>query len=571
MKRAFATILAALASAIAAFGLSPSINDVNVNVTLHPDGSASVREIWDVVVTSGTEFYLVRENLGDIDINNLSVSEGGRRFSDTGIWDVNASKSEKAFKSGINITLSGLELCWGIGNYGPHTFEVSYEMTNTVKTLQDYDSFHMQLVSPGLSSPPQHVKVVIGAEGVQLDTTNTRMWGFGYYGEVSMDDGKVTYESTQPFEDESSVIALLRFDKGMFSSPSTLDYDFQAIFDDAMEGAFFGTGDEGDNGYEPLTTGQDMVVSLLSVGTLYLMLIYPWVRLFRRKTDRPSWRDKRKVLGMAPRKVMWYRDIPMNGKLETADFIMRKLGMSRTRNSVASAMILRMILNGVLSVHKNTTGRVNISFNKDASMEGMSEREVALYGMMLEASGEDEILQDKEFLKYAREHQSTVRNWSISCDDYARKDLLEHAWTNRRYKFTPDGQARARETLGMKKFLEDFTLIKERGTMEVGLWREYLVYGALFGIADKVAKELKDIDPNLFDQVLYSDFSMLDNVLTITRSLASSITYAEQPVYSSSTYSGGYGSTRSYSGYGGHSSFGGGRGFSGGGRGGGSR
>ena len=34
--------------------------------------------------------------------------------------------------------------------------------------------------------------------------------------------------------------------------------------------------------------------------------------------------------------------------------------------------------------------------------------------------------------------------------------------------------------------------------VEVHLWQDYLVFATLFGIADKVAKELKDIDPIAF-------------------------------------------------------------------------
>ena len=56
--------------------------------------------------------------------------------------------------------------------------------------------------------------------------------------------------------------------------------------------------------------------------------------------------------------------------------------------------------------------------------------------------------------------------------------------------------------------------------MEVTLWRNYLVFAALIGIADKVAKELKDIDPVVFEKaytMAYSDFS---KVINLTNSYA---------------------------------------------------
>jgi len=46
--------------------------------------------------------------------------------------------------------------------------------------------------------------------------------------------------------------------------------------------------------------------------------------------------------------------------------------------------------------------------------------------------------------------------------------------------------------LGLQKYLIEYSLIKERLPIEIVLWGKYLVYAALFGIADKVSKEFKE-------------------------------------------------------------------------------
>ena len=81
-----------------------------------------------------------------------------------------------------------------------------------------------------------------------------------------------------------------------------------------------------------------------------------------------------------------------------------------------------------------------------------------------------------------------------------------------------------------------------------------------------MAKQLKDIDPVLFEQTVGYDYTTFDGALRSLNSLSRSITSANR-AYAASTYSGG----SSWSGGGGHSSFGGGGGFSGGGHGGGGR
>ena len=89
----------------------------------------------------------------------------------------------------------------------------------------------------------------------------------------------------------------------------------------------------------------------------------------------------------------------------------------------------------------------------------------------------------------------------------------------------------------------------------------YLVIGALFGIADKVAKQLKDINPELFTQVVNCDMDTF--VLLLLRSNMLSNAILNTSV--------NYAASQAGQGLGGHSSFGGGGGFSGGGFGGGSR
>ena len=78
-----------MVSAVAAFADSPSIRSIDVRVLLEKDGSALVSEQWDVRVTSGTEWYLNRENLGDIEILDLKVvdeRDGSSAMSASGTW-----------------------------------------------------------------------------------------------------------------------------------------------------------------------------------------------------------------------------------------------------------------------------------------------------------------------------------------------------------------------------------------------------------------------------------------------------------------------------------------------------
>ena len=123
---------------------------------------------------------------------------------------------------------------------------------------------------------------------------------------------------------------------------------------------------------------------------------------------------------------------------------------------------------------------------------------------------------------------------------------------------------------GLKKYLQEFSLIDERHVQEVSLWKDYMIFATLFGIADQVIKDMKQINPEYFnmDQVaqqMADDMTLPTIYSTMQKSTArAAMNKAEREAAREARRA------RS-SGHGGHSSWGGGGGFSGGGFGGGVR
>lgn len=510
---------------------------------LQPDGSAVITEQWDIDTSRGTEIYLTRNNLGDIEIKDFSVSGDGREFIFEGDWDVNRGLEEKAGRCGIVRTHNGYELCWGIGSYGHHSFTAAYTMTNAVKSLKDYDKLHLQLVSPGIEPSPDGVGIEISAP-VALSDANARIWGFGFEGTSSFtEDGKVSFKSTAPFSRNSSAIALLRFDKGIFNSASTEDHDFDEDLERALEGASFSDDEnkDSDNGLFPF---------LFFFATFFFII---FAGIHARK------RNKEKILGCKEKDIKWYRDIPCNGDILSANYILERLGEGG-RDTIASAMILRMINNGIILVSGDGHGRIEMSFNPSADPGMLSDSERGLYDMMKEASGKDLILQHNEFRRWSSRHTARISQWAGSLEAEGKGRMAARRQIDNR-SFLKSGQESARDLIGFRNYLKDFTLVKERQSVEVGIWHDLLVFAALFGIAEKVAEELKEINPEAFEETFIGGPDITLRTIRMTQSMASSITNA-RAVHTSGASRGGFG---------GVTSFGGGGGFHGGGFGGGVR
>lgn len=55
------------------------------------------------------------------------------------------------------------------------------------------------------------------------------------------------------------------------------------------------------------------------------------------------------------------------------------------------------------------------------------------------------------------------------------------------------------EWKGLKKYMEDYSLLKDRTISDIILWEKFLVYATTFGISEKVISQLKIVHPEMFD------------------------------------------------------------------------
>lgn len=563
-------ILLFLLSSFPALADKQEVRDLDITMILSHKGSVLFDERWDLNTGDNiTEWYLVRQNLGDIIIPSFTVlDETGKRFEDDGEWNVNRTLEEKAGKSGIVHKDDGVELCWGIAPRGDHVFYAIYSMVKAMKSLNDYDMLHLQVVSPGMSSPPQHVKVTVKSKDIALDTLNTRAWGFGFEGTTTFTDSCVVFESVKPFRQNNSVIILLRFNKGIFEPLSVQERDFQDALDVALEGASFADDPKEDDDTASAIAG------FFTLLVMYFLIFRPIARAFRNPL-KVTRKDRRKALGMRPKAVGWYRDIPLEGDLIAANSVLNKLLSDRKGNHLALAVILRLVHEGFIAPTSDLNGKVELRFTgKDTT--GMPTYMKRFYDMLKESSGEDNTLQDKEFSKWSKKNDGKVYNWLKTCLSDGASRMRANGFYTSGNDITKTGREMAREVWGLKKFLEDFTLVSERETIEASLWKEYLVFAALFGIADKVADQLKDIDPKLFKETFSYNYGTFSSIMSTSGIISDMVRSAAisgrpAPVYSGGGGGSSYSGSGSRGGYGGHTSSGGGGGYSGGGRGGGGR
>lgn len=118
--------------------------------------------------------------------------------------------------------------------------------------------------------------------------------------------------------------------------------------------------------------------------------------------------------------------------------------------------------------------------------------------------------------------------------------------------FTNEGLNESEMWKGLKKYMEDFSMLDKREVPELVLWEKFLVYATAFGIADKVLKQLKIVYKDIYENMDTSTHAYMYMMMhtDFSTSFANSISSSVASSYSS-TLSSGSGGGGGFSGGGG--------------------
>ena len=525
----------------------PYLTDLNIRVVLSHNGDALITEtrLMDVD-DEGTECYIGLANTGESTVSNLQVKdETGQQFTYVDKWDIDQNRAWKSGKCGIIKKRNGYELCWGLGDQGHRTYITQYTYTGLVHAYPDADAIRHVFLDADVRPKPAHVLLTITTDdGTPINADSCGIWGFRFNGELSFMDNSIVVESTEAFEDQSALYVMVRFPKGMFQPTIQEDDTFEHKKELAFEGSDYVGSDD-----EDMSIFEWIIFILVYVGfSIVPVVCFIW-HLYS------VWRARRR----ANKDLLWYRDIPMDGNLQEANNVLNAYKYLHTDyNNLMSACILKLINMGAITIETrpNMKGKMEQNFViqelKDIDKQPVLMRKI--YNIFKQAAGADTVLEPKELKQYmnSSQHQSITDSF------------INTLHTKTKISQYKDREDEVRQLFGLKKFLKEFTLLDERELKEVKLWKDYMIYATLFGIADKVIKEMKKINPEYFnmDQVagqMANDMTLPTIYSVMRHSTASAVANKAAREHRSS-------------GHGGHSSWGGGGGgFSGGGGGGGVR
>ena len=546
-----------------------SISSIDMDIYLDDNGTAHVTETWSAYLDQGTEGYKPYYNIGNAKIKNFKVSENGQTYTYNDYWNTNASFSEKAYKNGINYLSDGLELCWGISEYGYHDYVLTYDIEGFVSSLNDADMVYWNLIPYELSSKPGNVHIRIYAD--EYFSQDLDVWGFGNYGGTAyVYNGYIEMNSEGTLESNEYMTILVKFDKGTFNTSNAINEDFDYYLDMAKEGttkykeSFF------QKFIDVITYIFDILLSLLPVIIIMIIAVITSKNM-RNKLGTRSFsftKDERKL----PKDVPNYRDIPFNKDIFRAYWVSSCYGLNKNQTDFLGAILLKWLLEKKIEVKKVQAGLIikkeeSAIVLKSDTFTSDNDLELELHQMMAEAS-KDDVLESKEFEKWCKNNYNKILKWFDKVIDSETDKLIiegkttetvkNNLFKTKVLKVDPSMKEEGVKLKGLKNFLEEFSRIDDKTAIEVNMWEYYLIYAQILGIADKVAKQFEKLYPELTQETYstmgcsFTDFLIINS---IARSSMRAAVSSRQRAQSYSSGGGGFSS-----GGGGGGSFGGGGG-----------
>ena len=537
-----------------------AIDKINMDIYIDKQGDAHITEVWDASINQGTEGYRFYGNLGNSEIKDYEVSDKTKSYTMLDSWDVNKSFDEKAYKAGIYHASDHDELCFGISKYGKNTYTLKYTITGFVGEAEDSQVAYWELIPQNLDVKNVYIKVYADEEFSE----ELPVWGYGNYGGYAyVYDGYIEMIN-EDLDSNEWMTLLIKFPKGTFETVNNIGNNFDYYYNMAEEGATH---------YKDSSSDDDMGI-FGWIFTIFQFLV--WFGIFGAIFSAAKSNDNKcgsKMLNFGiqgkklPKDDFMFHELPCGKDIYRAYWLAKNYKLIKKPTDFLGAVLLKWTKQDKIVVESETKGKLfkkeetKIHMKEDIKLD--NEIEESLYKYMYRAS-KDGILESHEFESWCKSNYSTILGWFDKALDYENDILIKEGklvpqevqklslFKSTEYLVDPSLYKEANYMRGLKNFFNDLGNMKDKEVIEVKMWEEYLMYAQIFGVADKVAKQFKEMYPNVITDESYNNMVYI-NSIAYTGMHSASVAKSRAESYSSG--GGGFSS-----GGGGGGSFGGGGG-----------
>ena len=530
------------------------IYSIDTEVEILEDGSGIITQTWNTFVDEGTEFFIPIQYLNHMNLKNVSVSMDGREFEFVDDWDIDKSFEEKAYKYGILETDEGYEISFGMSEREVRTYDIKFTYENMVQSFTDKDGFNVRFVNNDMDPAPRRVSLSMHSPVIDFSEDNTKIWAFGYNGNINFDNGNIVARSTSEFDSSNHLTTLVEIEKGHFSPTYISNYSFEDLKVEAFEGSSYSQGDTEFENSNFNSMEEEFDMRFLLIIPASLLVVFGAIVGASNKM-KTKFNNKN-----IPINNSMSQEIPLDGNINANYYFLRNT-YKNDQDSVElnfnllTAYFAKWAEEGILSNEFKILK--SPSFNEESF-------EKKLWDFIIKGGVFQNKIDSEQLENYTEENYYEFMNlftlanregfdFSLK-NDYIRKDKKILVVTE--YNLTDKGKNELNKVYGFKNYINDNSFYEEFNKENSKKLKEIFIYSNLYSDNEKLVKYLDDkVDKNQnFGYFPYYLFYINSNQhrASVSKGYETGINNAS-------------------SGSGGGASFGGGGGFSGGGSGGGAR
>lgn len=521
------------------------LNNLDFYAEIEANGNMNVTETWDIRVSDTNTLYKTFELDSErySNITNVQVTEVGKEnFTKTDTWAYHLTKDY--YFSGINND-GDFEIAFGVGldnSSATKTYKISYTVVDAIKKYNDCAELYWQFLGNDSTADATRITGTIKLPSKANSKEDIRVWGH-----VETLNGEVYATSADTVE-----FSINNYESGNYlevriAMPSEIIETAQrtynksaltSIIDEETKWADEANAVRERKQRNEKTIETIMFIVITVIGILLLIQTVKYIKKLR---------NTKKLI--PTEEYEYFREKPNKNSTPADALFLYNKGVSVASSSfgdVFSATLLNLSLKGYfkITVEQNEKGKEEtIIYKTEKNIEELQYEEEKIAKFVKKAMDEKEKITIKELQKYIKNHVSSVsklientgvatknKNKEIgNFNEQTSKEKSKFIGIAVAYIFiamccfpffplpilliinailallingklsnlTQKGIDEREKWKSLKKYMEDFSLLNEKEIPALEVWEEYLVYATVFGIADKVIKQLKMVYPQI--------------------------------------------------------------------------
>src|SRR5690625_518564 len=491
------------------------IKDIHIDVQLHEDGSATIRENRQTEMYEDTELYIKMNNLQDSELLNFQV-EG---FTEETDWDIDASFEDKAYHYGVIDVDNGYELAWGISNYGPQEYNVQYALSNMVRELEDGQAMFWNF-DTFLSLPTDRMTLEVRAP-FPLEAEVLDFYGFGFEGPLEMEQGVLQWTGFG-LNETHDIILLVQFPTGTFNTQVTEEMTLEEQREMATAGSSY-------NDEEPMPTWAKVLLGGLGVlglgavggASAFGLKNYNVKKEHSHFFPTEYMKENKEISSPTPPHLegnisdyayLISRVVPLGGTFSNYFFAYLLIWSLEDKIQVETREENRFVLGPKTKskIHiQNLEEELEInqlSFDEyvDLYEMGKSTLEEVIWSILLELSDREGVVDGDAVEDWSGENAESVNDLVQLVDEVSKDWLLQNGYLINESvaawgmdvnveALTEKGENVVNEIIQFDNFIEN---IDEVSLAQFENWHELIVWAAVFGKAEETVEYLEEFEPS---------------------------------------------------------------------------